>query len=57
MTMLGLVVLGVPDFPLAQRRRADLRLQGAISGSLIGDLRETQEMLDFCAERGIVSSR
>ena len=27
----------------------------AIAGSLIGGIRETQEMLDFCAERGIVS--
>jgi D-arabinose 1-dehydrogenase-like Zn-dependent alcohol dehydrogenase len=26
-----------------------------IAGSLIGGLAETQEMLDFCAERGIVS--
>jgi uncharacterized zinc-type alcohol dehydrogenase-like protein len=27
----------------------------AIAGSLIGGIRETQEMLDFCAEHGIVS--
>jgi len=27
----------------------------AIAGSLIGGLPETQEMLDFCSERGIVS--
>jgi uncharacterized zinc-type alcohol dehydrogenase-like protein len=27
----------------------------AIAGSLIGGIAETQEMLDFCAERGIVS--
>src|SRR6185312_16018299 len=26
-----------------------------LAGSLIGGLAETQEMLDFCAERGIVS--
>lgn len=26
-----------------------------LAGSLIGGIRETQEMLDFCAERGIVS--
>jgi uncharacterized zinc-type alcohol dehydrogenase-like protein len=26
-----------------------------IAGSLIGGLRETQEMLDFCADHGIVS--
>lgn len=26
-----------------------------LAGSLIGGIRETQELLDFCAERGIVS--
>ena len=26
-----------------------------LGGSLIGGIRETQEMLDFCAEHGIVS--
>jgi uncharacterized zinc-type alcohol dehydrogenase-like protein len=35
-------------FPLIFGRRA-------IAGSLIGGIKETQEMLDFCAERGIVS--
>jgi alcohol dehydrogenase (NADP+) len=27
----------------------------AIAGSLIGGIKETQEMLDFCAEHGITS--
>ena len=27
----------------------------AIAGSLIGGIEETQEMLDFCAEKGITS--
>ena len=26
-----------------------------LAGSLIGGIRETQEMLDFCGERGIVA--
>jgi uncharacterized zinc-type alcohol dehydrogenase-like protein len=51
-----LCLVGVPEHahpspnvgPLIFRRRA-------IAGSLIGGLAETQEMLDFCAERGIVS--
>ena len=51
-----LCLVGVPEhphpspsiFPLIFGRRA-------IAGSLIGGLPETQEMLDFCAERGIVS--
>jgi uncharacterized zinc-type alcohol dehydrogenase-like protein len=50
-----LVLVGVPPqapaihpFSLIPRRRS-------IAGSMIGGIRETQEMLDFCAERGIVS--
>ena len=47
-----MVLVGLPDasplgaFPLVFRRRS-------LSGSLIGGIRETQEMLDFCAEHGI----
>jgi alcohol dehydrogenase (NADP+) len=47
-----LVLLGMPNptpvsaFPLVFGRRS-------ISGSLIGGIAETQEMLDFCAEHGI----
>ena len=51
----AMVLLGVPPeptpvsaFPLIMGRRT-------LSGSLIGGLQETQEMLDFCAEHGIVS--
>ncbi|WP_438851405.1 NAD(P)-dependent alcohol dehydrogenase [Brevundimonas nasdae] len=48
MVMLGLTTEGLPVFalPLLRRRRR-------IAGSLIGGIRETQEMLDFCAEHGI----
>ncbi|MGH3953130.1 MAG: NAD(P)-dependent alcohol dehydrogenase [Mycobacterium sp.] len=38
----------VPGFPLLTNRRS-------ISGSLIGGIPETQEMLDFCAKHGIGS--
>ena len=51
----AMVLLGVPPeptpvsaFPLIMGRRS-------LSGSLIGGIKETQEMLDFCAEHGIVS--
>jgi uncharacterized zinc-type alcohol dehydrogenase-like protein len=51
----AMVLLGVPPepapvsaFPLIMGRRS-------LSGSLIGGLKETQEMLDFCAEHNIVS--
>ncbi|MFZ1375469.1 MAG: NAD(P)-dependent alcohol dehydrogenase [Geothrix sp.] len=50
-----MVLLGVPPeptpvsaFPLIMGRRS-------LSGSLIGGIAETQEMLDFCAEHNIVS--
>ncbi len=48
MVMLGLTTEGLPVYamPLLWRRRR-------IAGSLIGGIRETQEMLDFCAEHGI----
>ena len=48
MVMLGLTTEGLPVFamPLLWRRRS-------VAGSLIGGIRETQEMLDFCAEHGI----
>ena len=36
----------VGAMPLVRRRRN-------LAGSLIGGIAETQEMLDFCAERGI----
>ncbi|UYU33617.1 NAD(P)-dependent alcohol dehydrogenase [Siccibacter colletis] len=49
------VVLGIPEqqipisaMPLVSARRT-------ISGSMIGSIKETQEMLDFCGEHNIVS--
>jgi uncharacterized zinc-type alcohol dehydrogenase-like protein len=49
-----MVLVGVPEpsplaaWPLISGRRR-------IAGSLIGGIRETQEMLDFCAEHGIAA--
>jgi uncharacterized zinc-type alcohol dehydrogenase-like protein len=50
MVLLGLATESMPvsALPLIGRRRR-------IAGSLIGGIRETQEMLDFCAGRGIAS--
>ncbi|WP_421730530.1 NAD(P)-dependent alcohol dehydrogenase [Brevundimonas sp.] len=50
MVMLGLTTEALPVFavPLLWRRRS-------VAGSLIGGIRETQEMLDFCAEHGLAS--
>jgi uncharacterized zinc-type alcohol dehydrogenase-like protein len=51
-----LCLLGVPDHPHPAQNAANLIFRRrSLSGSLIGGLRETQEMLDFCAEHGIVS--
>ncbi len=50
-----MVMVGAPDkpepfhaFPLILKRRS-------IAGSLIGGIRETQEMLDFCAAKGVAA--
>ncbi|OAI17944.1 hydroxyacid dehydrogenase [Methylomonas koyamae] len=49
-------LVGVPEKPHPAPNVGNLIFQRrALAGSLIGGIRETQEMLDFCAERGIVS--
>jgi alcohol dehydrogenase (NADP+) len=49
-------LVGVPAHPHpAPDISALIFKRRAIAGSLIGGIAETQEMLDFCAERGIVS--
>ena len=51
-----LCVLGVPATPHPALDVANLIFrQRTIAGSLIGGIAQTQEMLDFCAERDIVS--
>lgn len=51
-----LVLIGVPDRPHAAPNVANLVFQRrSIAGSLIGGIKETQEMLDFCGEHGIAS--
>jgi uncharacterized zinc-type alcohol dehydrogenase-like protein len=49
-------LVGVPEHPHPSPNIGQLIFgRRSIAGSLIGGLAETQEMLDFCAERGIVS--
>ena len=50
-----LVMLGVPEGPLSVNVFGMMMRRKSVSSSLIGGIRETQEMLDFCAEHGIVS--
>jgi uncharacterized zinc-type alcohol dehydrogenase-like protein len=51
-----LCLVGVPEHPHPSPNVGPLIFKRrAIAGSLIGGLAETQEMLDFCAERGIAA--
>jgi uncharacterized zinc-type alcohol dehydrogenase-like protein len=52
----SLVLVGAPSSPHPSPGVFNLILKRrSLAGSLIGGIAETQEMLDFCAERGIVS--
>ena len=46
-------LLGVPPEPAPLGAFSLIRWRHRLTGSLIGGIAETQEMLDFCAERGI----
>jgi alcohol dehydrogenase (NADP+) len=50
-----MVLVGLPDQPslLDAAKLTDRRRR--LAGSVIGGIRETQEMLDFCAERGVTA--
>ncbi len=48
-----MTLLGVPPEPVALGAFSLIRRRRSLSGSLIGGIAETQEMLDFCAEHGI----
>ncbi|GAA1264626.1 NAD(P)-dependent alcohol dehydrogenase [Kitasatospora nipponensis] len=49
------VQVGIPDQPMVVSPFALVNGRKALAGSMIGGIRETQEMLDFCAEHGIGS--
>ena len=52
----ALVLVGVPEHNHPSPQFASLIFRRkAIAGSMIGGIAETQEMLDFCAEHGIVA--
>jgi alcohol dehydrogenase (NADP+) len=50
-----LTIVGAPEAPLPVATFNLIFGRRQFAGSLIGGIAETQEMLDFCAERGIVS--
>lgn len=51
-----MTLVGAPEHPHPSPKTGQLVMgRRSLAGSLIGGIAETQEMLDFCAERGIVS--
>ncbi len=48
-----LINVGAPPEPLSVAAFSLVDSRRSLSGSLIGGIRETQEMLDFCAEHGL----
>lgn len=50
-----MVMLGVPPKPAPLHAFSLIGGNKRLAGSLIGGIRETQEMMDYCAEHGIVS--
>jgi len=50
-----LTMVGAPETPMPLGVMSLIFRRRRLAGSLIGGIRETQEMLDFCAEHGIVA--
>jgi uncharacterized zinc-type alcohol dehydrogenase-like protein len=48
-------LVGLPDKPIEIAPFAIITNRRSFAGSMIGGMKETQEMLDYCAEKGIVS--
>src|ERR1700731_2354971 len=51
----NMTLVGAPEKPLSLSSFALLMGRRSVSGSLIGGIAETQEMLDFCGEHNITS--
>ena len=50
-----MVLVGVPEKPLGVAAFSILGKRRGLAGSNIGGIAETQEMLDYCADHGVVS--
>jgi uncharacterized zinc-type alcohol dehydrogenase-like protein len=48
-------LLGVPEHAVPVHAFSLIPGRRSLSGSMIGSIKETQEMLDFCGEHNIVS--
>ena len=51
----AICLVGLPDQPLPVSPFSLVTNRRSLSGSMIGGMKETQEMLDYCAEKNIVS--
>ena len=50
-----LTLVGIPPEPVAVKAFNLIAPRRQLTGSLIGGIAETQEMLDFCAQQGIAA--
>lgn len=50
-----MVVVGAPEHMVPVHAFSLIPGRKSLSGSMIGSIKETQEMLDFCGEHNIVS--
>jgi uncharacterized zinc-type alcohol dehydrogenase-like protein len=51
-----MALVGIPEKPHPSPSVASLiGLRRSLAGSLVGGIKETQEMLDFCAEHGVIA--
>ncbi len=50
-----LCLVGLPEIPVSVAPFSMVTNRRSLSGSMIGGMKETQEMLNYCAEHGIVS--
>ena len=51
----ALALVGAPETPLPVAAFSLITNGRSLAGSMIGGIRETQEMLDYCAEKNITS--
>jgi uncharacterized zinc-type alcohol dehydrogenase-like protein len=51
----SLALVGAPEYPLPVAAFSLIPFRRSFSGSMIGGIAETQEMLDFCGQHNIVS--
>lgn len=51
----AMVMVGVPEKPFSINPFSLITNRRTLTGSLIGGIKETQEMLDYCAEKNITS--